>query len=113
MDEEGEEEEEEEEEEEGVMALGLLVMVIVRLRLVESEEGAVAVYLVAAVCLVEEGENVTDLVGRDLVELFALIRLYPAKFAGGGEASTLAAVEVYLRGTRRVRVGGMLVAGRV
>ena len=107
--------EEEEEEEEGVTAMHLVVIVIARL--VESEEGAegvegsVVVDLVAAERLVEEGENVTDLVGRGLglveLELFALVRLYPAKST---EAEMLE-VEAEVRGIRRV--GGMLVLVRV
>jgi hypothetical protein len=61
-----------------------------------------ALDLLAVVCRVEGGENVTDLnlIGCDLVELFALVCLYPAKFARGLTSTLAAAVEVDLRGTR-------------
>ena len=45
----------------------------------EEVAGMVAIGLVVMVCLVEGEENVAVLVDRDLVELVALIRLYPAK----------------------------------
>lgn len=107
----------EEEEEEGkVISLDLVVTVIVILRLMESEEGvegSMAVGLMAAVCLVEGGVNVSDLIGRYLVELVALVHLCPAKVA---VEEMLLEVEVEVRGTRRMRVvrgvGGMLMAGR-
>jgi len=78
------------------MALGLA-----RLRLLEREAGeegttVVAVDLVA-LCLVEGGENETDLVGRGLVELVALVCLYPVK-----ATEEAFALEVEGRGTRRV-----------
>ncbi|KAK3807533.1 MAG: hypothetical protein JOS17DRAFT_797103 [Linnemannia elongata] len=55
-----------------------------------------ALDLLAVVCRVEGGENVTDLnlIGRDLVELFALVCLYPAKFARGLTSTLAAAVEI-------------------
>ena len=59
--------------------------------------------LVAAVCLAERGENVTDLAGRDLVELAPLVRLYPVKVEG----ETLE-VEEEVGEIRRERVEGML-----
>lgn len=72
-------EKEEKEEEEGVVVMGWVV--IVRLRLVDreaGEEGVVvvavaAVDLLAAVCLVEGGQSMVDLVRRDLVEEEALV----------------------------------------
>jgi len=93
---------EEEEEEDGVMALGLVVrLVVVRLEGAEEAEGVVR--LVA-----EIEENVTDLVGRDLVDLVALVRLYPVKVAEGETSE----VEVEVRVPRREREGGMLANDR-
>jgi hypothetical protein len=69
----------------------------------EGEEGVVTVDLVAAVRLVVvREENLTDLVGCDLVEFIALTRLYPVK-ALVEEVSIL---KVEVRGAQRVE--GML-----
>ena len=73
----------------------------------EGEKGVVTVCLVAAVRLVVvRGENLTDLVGCDLVEFVALTRLYPVKAA----VEEVLILKVEVRGTRRVE--GMLTGDR-
>jgi len=61
----------------------------------EEEEGVAAVGLVAMACLVE-GENVAVLMDLKLVELVALVRLYPAKSA----ESEVLEVQAEVRGIR-------------
>lgn len=95
---------EEEEEEEEAIALGVAIALLMGSE--EGEEGVATICLVAAVRLVVRGENLTDLVGCDLVEFVALTRLYPVK-AAVEEVLTL---EVEVRGTRRVE--GMLTGDR-
>ena len=70
-------------------------------------EVLVAVELVATVYPAERGENAIDLVGRDFVELVALVRLYPVK----AEGETLE-VEAEVRVTQREGVEGMRASDR-
>jgi hypothetical protein len=96
-------------EEEGVEAVELVRTE--RLRLVEGggeeEEEGSTVGLVLAECLVEGGENVTDLVGCNLARLVALHRLYPLK----SEETSAEALEMEC-GTRLVEDMTMNLGGR-